>query len=704
MALNYDIWLVLLSFTASSIAMFTTFGFIERLYLSPASSRSFQLPIYTATIGSGLLGIHFINWLALQSSTGFFEFSIPFMLASWACALLIGFVTCIASSKKIISLSMLLISGLIASLGSYSMYYFCAVALHAPANFSNEPTATFAALLLSLSVSVLTIMTLSWMKIYTGNNKCLIKIIFSLITAITMIGLHVAFSGSIVGQVNVITPTANEMLDRKMLVVVISLAIICLFLLVFVAAIYYEKYAENAFKFGATIQQKNAVSLEVKDSLTNLPNRSAFRQLIEAAAKRSTAGGKTIALAYIDLDHFKPINDKFGHHVGDSVLTVVAERLLAAVRECDVVARLGGDEFAALIEDIESDEDIIPIIERILHSISVPIFVNSQKIEISCSMGIALYPRDGDIEKLIICADTAMYNAKENGKNQFKFYDNEVASTAHKTLELQRDLRAAIKNHQFTLLFQPKLDCKTCKVVGAEALIRWNHPTKGMILPSEFIAAVEHLGLIDHINDWVIKSACAAIKQARQHDLDLHLSINLSRQQFRNSTLVEKTVGWLTRFDVPAQNITFEIKETVAMKNEMQFKTLLNQIKAANIKIALDDFGLHPLTLNYLKDLNVNEVKLDKTFITKIGENGATEALVEGIIHLAHKLNFNVVAEGVETEAQHDAVVRMGCNHMQGYLFSKPLTEADLYNFCKKQLSLTAPLQVDAGNLQALLS
>lgn len=704
MAINYDIGLVLLSLVASSIAMFTIFGFIERLYVSSTPSRNFLLPIYTATIGSGLLGIHVINWLALHSGTGFFEFSIPFMLAAWACALLIGFVTCVVASKKAISLNMLLMSGLIASLSSYSMYYFCAIALHAPANFSHEPMATFIALLLSLSVSALTIITLSWMKIYTGENKHLIKIIFSLVTAFTVIGVHLAFGASVVGQVIAITPTASEILDRKMLVVVISLAIICIFLLMFIAAIYYEKYAENAFKFGATIHQKDAVSLEIKDSLTNLPNRSAFRQLLETTTKRKSIFGKTIALAYIDLDHFKPVNDKFGHHVGDSVLTIVAERLQAAVRECDVVARLGGDEFAALIDDIESDEDIIPIVERILHSISVPIFVNGQKIEISCSMGIALYPRDGDMEKLIVCADTAMYKAKENGKNQFKFYDSEIASASNKTLELQRDLRAAIKNHQFTLLFQPKLDCTTQVVVGAEALIRWNHPTKGMILPSEFIAAAEHLGLIDHINDWVIESACAAIKQAKMHGLDLHLSLNLSRQQFRNSTLVEKTVGWLTKFEVPAHNITFEIKETVAMKNEMQFKALLNQIKAANIKIALDDFGLHPLTLNYLKDLNVNEVKLDKTFITKIGEGCDTEALVEGIIHLAHKLNFNVVAEGVETEAQLDAVVRMGCNHMQGYLFSKPLTETDLYSFYEKQLNLTAPLQVNADNLQPLLS
>ena len=702
MTMNYDIWLVLLSLAASCIAMFATFGFIERLYLSTAQSKQMMLPIYALAIGSGLWGIHLINWLAFHGGVSF-NLSETFLLTSWLVALFVGFITCYVPSKKTISLNLLVLSGLMVGLSSYAMYYLCTISLSAT-SISIVPVSAFVALLLAACVSVLSIITLSWMKIYAGENKFLIKIIFSLVTGIAIIGLHLAFTASIIAQVNAVMPAANEISDNKMLAAFISLAIVCLFLLVFVAAMYYEKHSKSPFKFTASIQQKNAFALEIKDALTNLPNRVAFRQLLETTANRNTTGGKTIALAYIDLDHFKPINDKFGHHVGDNVLTVVAERLQASVRGCDVVARLGGDEFAALIEDIESDLDIIPIVERILKSISVPIFVNGQKIEISCSIGVALYPQDGDIEKLIVCADAAMYKAKENGKNQFKFYDIEIASASNKLLELQRDLRAAIKKQQFTLFFQPKLDCKSQLFVGAEALIRWNHPTKGMLLPAEFIAATEQLDLIDHINDWVIENACAVIQQARQHGLDLHLSINVSHQQFRNSTLVEKTVNWLTKFDVPAQNITFEIKETVAVKNEMQFKTLLNQIKAANIKIALDDFGLHPFTLNYLKDLHVNEVKLDKTFISKIGESNTTEALVDGMIHLAHKLNFNVVAEGIETEAQHEAVVNMGCNHMQGYLFSKPLSEADLYAFCKQQqLNLTTPLQLVTSDFQSAM-
>ncbi|MGB7816560.1 MAG: EAL domain-containing protein [Methylotenera sp.] len=426
-------------------------------------------------------------------------------------------------------------------------------------------------------------------------------------------------------------------------------------------------------------QYININDISFKDALTKLPNRRAFQYQLEAAEKRSTRAGNTIALAYIDLDHFKPINDNYGHHVGDAMLASVARRLQAAVRGCDSVARLGGDEFVVLFEEIKSKEDITPIVERIVNSIRDPLLIDRHQIEISCSIGIAIHAHGGDIEKLMINADAAMYKAKENGRNQFKFFDAEIESATDNMLEMQHDLRVAIENNQFSLAFQPKIDCKTQSLVGAEALIRWNHPTKGVILPRDFIPAAEHLGFINQINGWVIEEACSTICRAKALDIDLKLSVNLSRQQFRNSSLVEETIKWLDKYCVPTQNLTFEIKEIVAIKNEAQFKLLLAEFKAANIKIALDDFGLHPFTLTYLQSLNVDELKLDRIFISKIGTDKTSKALIDAVIRLAHALNFNVVAEGIETEAQRDALTELGCDHMQGYLFSKPVSEDKLF-------------------------
>ncbi len=416
-----------------------------------------------------------------------------------------------------------------------------------------------------------------------------------------------------------------------------------------------------------------------KDALTKLPNRHAFQYQLEAATKRCTRAGNTIALAYVDLDHFKPINDNFGHHVGDIILISVARRLQAAVRGCDSVARLGGDEFVVLFEEIKSKEDITPIVERIISSFREPFLIDRHQIELSCSIGIALYPYDSDIEKLMINADAAMYKAKEDGRNQFKFFDSEIESETDSLLQMQYDLHAAIENNQFYLAFQPKVDSKTRQLVGAEALIRWNHPTKGIIPPREFIPIAEHFGVINQINGWVIEEACRAICRAKVQGIDLNLSVNLSRQQFRNTFLVEETVKWLTQYDVPTQNLTFEIKETAAIKNEAQFRLLLAKVKAANIKIALDDFGLHPFTLTYLQNLEVNELKLDRIFISKIDQDKASKALVDAVIRLAHALNLNVVAEGVETEAQRDLLAELDCNHLQGYLFSEPVSEDQLF-------------------------
>ncbi len=663
--------------------MFVTFSFVSRLHHATTSDRKFFLPIYTLTVGSGLLGIHFINFLAFNGGATF-QLSAQFMLASWLAALFVGFVLCDVSSKKIIPLRLLVLSGVLAGLGSYTMFYMCLISIHTSSNISFDVLSFFIALILAICTSTLALLTLSWMKEYAGENALLIKLIFSLFMAVAIVGIHITFNASAITQTNTLVATSSDIANKKMLATIISLAIVCLFLLVFVVALFYEKFGKNIFKFGHVSKQKPTNTLNVKDALTNLPNRLAFRQRLETSVKHCAPTGNTIALAYIDLDHFKPINDKFGHHVGDAVLTTVAQRLQAAVRSCDVVARLGGDEFAALIEDIESDKDIVPIVERIVKSVNSPIYINRQLIEISCSVGIALYPRDGNIEKLMICADSAMYKAKQNGKNQFKFYDAELESASNNMQIMQADMLAAIEKNQFSLLYQPKLDCKTQLFVGAEALIRWNHPTKGVIMPTDLIPAAEHLGLIDQINDWVTQEACRAIGRAKAKGIDLNLSINLSKHRFRNKNLVTETIRYLKKFDAPAENLTFEIKETSGVRDEALFNQLITQLKAANIRIALDDFGLHPFTLNYLQDLNVDEIKIDKIFIDKLNAQAESWKLIGVLINLAHTLNINVVAEGIENQTQRSVLTQLGCDHMQGYLFSAPINESDLYRFCNQ--------------------
>ena len=666
--------------------MYITFGFIEHLYRTASSHRKSLYNLYSIAVGTGLWAIHFINLLIFHGNQVFAIYSLSLCI-SWLVAIGIGFILCAIASKKVITFKQLTFGVVIIGLGSYLLFYLALSGLNNSnslwqftTSISFDTLSLVIAFCVALGSALFCLAALSWMKDYVGDSKLIIKLVFSLIMGITIIAVHATFNASVSVQTH-IQPAFNMLLaDKTLLVIVIALGLVCLFLLAFIAAIHYEKFGVSAFQNSIMDQQMNhdAASSSYKDPLTQLPNRRAFQRELETAVKRSARAGSTIALAYIDLDHFKPINDNYGHHVGDAVLISVAQRLNAAVRLCDSVARLGGDEFVALIEEIKTDEDIMPVVERIVQSIKVPFLVNGQQIEISCSVGIAVYPRDGDIEKLMICADTAMYKAKENGKNQFKFFDSEIESASNLMQQMQRDLQSAIKNHQFSLEFHPKVQCKTQSMVGAEALIRWNHPTKGVILPTTFIPAAERFGLINQINDWVIEESCRAIHRAKETGIDLKISINLARQQFRNPRLVDDILRLRKHYKIPSENLMFEIKGTTAIKNERQFKHLLRQFKAANIKIALDDFGSHQFSLSHLQHLNIDEVKLDKIFIAQINENKASRALVDAVIRLAHALDLNVVAEGVETQAQRQALVELGCDQMQGYLFSKPLSEQKL--------------------------
>lgn len=689
MYIHYDFWLILLSLTASTFAMYITFGLVDHLYRTRPNHRNVLFAAYSIAIGSGLWSIHFINLLIFHGGGLFRIFSVD-MFEAWLVALIIGLTLCAVASKKVIVLDKLIAGGLIIGAGSYAMFYLALKGLNEFDNtdktgslISFEPLALLMAIAVAFIAAIITLATTSWMKDYVGDSKILIKLIFSFITGITILAVHVMFNTSVSIKSQVLQDAAS--VDRTMLAILITLGLVCLFLLAFVVALYYEKYGASTFQISMMDRKNSAdtASTGFKDPLTHLPNRRAFQRELETAINRSNRANNTVALAYIDLDHFKPINDNYGHHVGDAVLLLVAQRLNAAVRICDTVARIGGDEFAALIEDIKSDEDIIPIVERIVLSMKEPFLVDKQQIEISCSVGIAVYPRDGDMDKLMICADAAMYKAKENGKNQFKFFDSEIESASDLMLEMQRDLRLAIENNEFSLVFQPKIHCKTQSPVGAEALIRWNHPEKGVILPATFIPAAERFGLINQINDWVVEEGCHAIHRARDAGINLNVSINLARQQFRNPNLVDEILTLRKRYKIPANNLMFEIKETTAIRNEEQFKHLLSQFRAAEIKVALDDFGSHQFSLSYLQHLHIDEIKLDKVFIAQINENKASHALVDAVIRLAHALNLNVVAEGVETQAQRDALVDLNCDHMQGYFFSRPLSEEKLLQLFK---------------------
>ena len=420
------------------------------------------------------------------------------------------------------------------------------------------------------------------------------------------------------------------------------------------------------------------------DTLTQLPNRRALMQHLEAATSRSERSGVSLAIAFIDIDNFKHINDSLGHQVGDQVLQEVSKCLVAAVRGCDEVARIGGDEFIALIEDVKYDEDAVTIIERMVNSIREVSIANQLDLNVSASIGVAMFPRDGNINQIVSAADAAMYRAKKDGKNQFRFFDADVAMTSDQLLEIQHDLKNAMANDELKLHYQLKIDSITREPVGAEALLRWEHPVRGPLLPQDFMPAAERFGLSYAMNAWVIEESCRTLHHLNYLHIPFSIAINISHQQLRNNNLVNEIIMMLKRFNLDESSLIFEISESSAIKNKLLFNKQLERFKAAGLRISIDDFGTQPSSLTHLQDLEVSELKLDHTFIAEVESNHKLRGIVQAIIELAHVLELNVVAEGVETENQRKILAEIGCDQMQGFLISRPVSEDKLIRLLKK--------------------
>ena len=683
MHFQFDSWLLTLSLLIASVVTLIAFSFVEILYTAPTQKKKLLQTIFSVVLGTAIWANHILLSYAFKLDEGQARNIFPSMtLLAWGFAVVTAALVLNGATRSLLKHSTALGLGSIAALSLLGLYFFDSASIHGVQSIHTDLTKASIAVLFTCAVITGLVMLLSWLKSYAGKNIIEVKLVSALIVALNVAAIHAAFDRAFAHGESASGTLPDNM---KFMGIIIALATLSAVLISYVLILFFEKHGVQIFQFSLFNREKNT-ELETKnlrDSLTKLPNRLCFQQHLNSAAKRSDRLGSSFALAYIDLDGFKPINDQYGHTIGDNVLTKVAERLNATMRSCDFVARIGGDEFVAIIGEIKSNEDISPILERMLNSIKEPFMVNDILIEISCSIGIAIYPKDGDLDKLIVNADTAMYKAKENGRAQYRFYDEEIESATDQLLMLQRDLCLAIEKNEFSLQFQTKIDSKTQQPVGAEAFIRWQHPVRGEILPMEFIAAAERFGLINEIGNWVVSECCRVISQAKSANIDLNISINLSSHQFRNPNLVRDILMAIKYYDVNPSNLTFEIKETVAINNQGQFKHILSQLNEAGIHVALDDFGLHPISISYLQQLNVKELKLDKIFISAINESSTSRDLITGVIRLAHAINLKVVAEGVETELQRDALVALDCDMMQGYLFSEPVSEESLITLFK---------------------
>ncbi|TNF38902.1 MAG: GGDEF domain-containing response regulator [Gammaproteobacteria bacterium] len=415
------------------------------------------------------------------------------------------------------------------------------------------------------------------------------------------------------------------------------------------------------------------------DTLTGLPNRLLFNDRIEQAISRATRNRTRFALLFIDIDHFKVINDSMGHDAGDRLLTSITMRIQQSLRRTDTIARLGGDEFAIILENIKTPEDIVVATRGLLDDLCKPLEINERDVHVSASIGIAVFPDDGDdFGSLLKHADIAMYRAKETGRNNFQFYAAEMSASAMRRLELENSLRRAIEQEQLVLFYQPKYDLKNRHCLGMEALVRWDHPEKGIIPPDEFIPLAEETGLIVRMGEWVIKKACNQLQHWQQAGYAINnLSINVSPRQFHEQDLAGLFRDVLASTGLNASDIEIELTESTLVQNQHHAREVLHQLQAMGLRIALDDFGTGYASLSYLKEFPIHTVKVDKSFVWGIPTDKQNMAIVRAITGLAAEMSLSVIAEGVETEEQIEFLKDVGCLQGQGYYWSKPVSAVD---------------------------
>jgi diguanylate cyclase (GGDEF)-like protein/PAS domain S-box-containing protein len=425
------------------------------------------------------------------------------------------------------------------------------------------------------------------------------------------------------------------------------------------------------------------------DELTGLPNRSLIRDRLDQAVLNAQRNGKHLALAFVDLDGFKLVNDGLGHNAGDELLKVVGRRMGACLRRNDTLGRLGGDEFVILLPDV-SDQAmaITPVLEKIRQAVTEPVLIGDQAVQVSCSMGVAMYPRDGEDPKtLMMNADAAMYRAKDLGSNNFQFYTREMNASVEEKLMLLEGLRKAFDSTQaglpgagmapagqFSLVYQPKVDLRTGRIFGVEALIRWRHPEHGMVPPPRFIGLAEESGLIVGIGEWVLRTACRQAQLWRAAGLEpLTVSVNVSARQFEEKHLVDRIAGALRDTGLPPGALELEVTESLLMRDLNQAIERMRALKDMGISLSIDDFGTGYSSLSALKTFPISTLKIDKSFVRDLAHSPDDQAIALAVISLGHRLHLRVIAEGVETEEQREFLAANECDEMQGYLFSPPV-------------------------------
>jgi diguanylate cyclase len=678
-ASSYNNSLVLCSLFVAILAAYTALNVSARIATAQRRVVGLWLAGGAFAMGVGTWSMHFTGMLAfhLPVPVGYdltiTFFSIGISVASSALALWLV-------SQNKLSRSKLIWGSLLIGTGVSAMHYTGMAAMRMKPGIRYSPSLFTLSILIAFFASGAGL----WIAFYL--RQCTTKVRLYRLGASVVIGvaiLSMDYTGMAaahfpVGSISGAAKYGVEPGWQAFLVIGVTLAVLSIASIVSLLDMRMESRTSIMAKSLAQANEE-LTYLALHDNLTKLPNRTLFEGRLSQAIENAEREQLTFSVMFMDLDGYKAVNDIFGHHVGDLLLIEVADRIRKRIRPEDTIARVGGDEFLLLMSEGDP-EQAANIAHELVAAIGEPFDIEGDELRVSLSIGLAMYPSDGTTQhELLRNADAAMYHVKTQGRNAYHFFERSMNANVHEQLQLLHDLRLAIAHQEFILHYQPKFDVSDQSVIGAEALLRWMHPRRGMISPDDFIPLAEKTGLIVPIGEWVLNEACRQMAEWRQAGHSTWtMAVNLSSLQFDNIGLVETVRKTLERHSLDPSHLILEVTESTAMHDLEASMRILRQLADMGVHISIDDFGRGYSSLLYLKRLPANELKIDRGFVHDLVQDSGDAAIVSAIVSLGQKLNLKIVAEGVETLAQQEFLIHLGCNSLQGFLLGRPMP-ADMF-------------------------
>jgi diguanylate cyclase (GGDEF)-like protein len=694
----HDPWLVAASLLLAAFASYVTLELARRVHRDQGLARRLWWLGGSAAMGTGIWAMHFVGMLGFETGFVLGYRWLPTLL-SWLAAVAAAAVALGIATRPHLGAAALALGSAVMASGICTMHYLGMAAVELAPGIDWDPRWVLASVAIAWAASAAALGLFFMLRGLRGQRRVGWQLAASLAMAAAVGGMHYSAMAAVRLPLGSVCLSAGALSGQPLAVLVIVAAALLLGGALLLSLVDAMAHAREG-RLTRSLQQSHLDLREAHDTLqrrafedplTGLPNRALFDDRLQHALARlqraqrdlgviGATGADRVGVMVVNLDAFKPINDSYGHVVGDAVLCEVAQRLRQTVRDSDTLGRLGADEFVVMVEARDAEATAVGLAQRLIAALSRPISAGTgQDILLSCSIGVAVFPdHDDGHQRLLSCADAAMVAAKRAGGGTCVVYDPTMGHDATEQVQLQQDLRQAIERGELELHYQPKVDTAHGQVHGLEALLRWRHPQRGMISPAVFVPLAERFGLIGAIGLWVIDEACAQL--ARWHASGLHcrVAINLSPYQLRQPDLPARIRSALERHGIHPAQLVCEITETAMMENLQAERSVMDRIAALGVRLSIDDFGTGYSSLAHLRSIPARQLKIDRSFVTDLAENADARAVLDAVVRLAHALRMEVVAEGVETPAQREALVRLGCDLLQGYAIARPMPAAEV--------------------------